>query len=309
MDNKQTLYVMVGLPGSGKTKAAYDLLNNGLCDVVISSDALRKELLGDENDQTNNQLVFEEYYNRMVKALINGKTVVVDATNITKKARRGVFDKLEKLKLKNLDVCAYVINTPLEVVYEQNKKRERVVPEEVIQKFLLSYQHPQFFEGFTHIKFLYPQTQQDLSLVATTQSQMDRFDQNNRHHLLTLGGHCEKVADNYIDNLNNNNHRYLYYAALWHDIGKLYTRSTDENGQSHYYSHAQYGAYVVASHLDLLPQMSIEEIQKVLFYINWHMQAHEWEKQGDSKKYIKLFGEELYSSLMQFAYYDGLAKS
>lgn len=41
-------YMMVGLPGSGKSFTAESIPNA----VVHSSDAIRAEVLGDENDQT-----------------------------------------------------------------------------------------------------------------------------------------------------------------------------------------------------------------------------------------------------------------
>lgn len=48
-------YMMVGLPGSGKSFTAESIPNA----VVHSSDAIRAEVLGDENDQTQQDLVFQ----------------------------------------------------------------------------------------------------------------------------------------------------------------------------------------------------------------------------------------------------------
>ena len=67
--------VMVGLAGSGKSTLAQKLKEKyvhvygesddfGRSNVVdiISSDAIRGELLGDENDQSKNDLVFKEVH-------------------------------------------------------------------------------------------------------------------------------------------------------------------------------------------------------------------------------------------------------
>lgn len=52
----QFFYMMVGLPGSGKSWYAGNKLPNA---VVHSSDAIREEILGDVTDQSNQQLVFQ----------------------------------------------------------------------------------------------------------------------------------------------------------------------------------------------------------------------------------------------------------
>lgn len=87
--------VMVGLSGSGKSYQAFNLAEYfhmsspkydgwGRADVVeiISSDSIREEILGDVNDQTQNDLVFKEVHNRIRRALLNHYHVIVDATNI-----------------------------------------------------------------------------------------------------------------------------------------------------------------------------------------------------------------------------------
>lgn len=50
-------YMMVGLPGSGKSFTAESIPNA----VVHSSDAIRAEVLGDENDQTQQDLVSKPF--------------------------------------------------------------------------------------------------------------------------------------------------------------------------------------------------------------------------------------------------------
>ena len=57
------LIVLVGLPASGKSTYANTLAEIPNT-IVLSSDKLRKELLGDESCQTNNQLVFDTLYRR-----------------------------------------------------------------------------------------------------------------------------------------------------------------------------------------------------------------------------------------------------
>lgn len=57
------------------------------------------------------------------------------------------------------------------------------------------------------------------------------FEQNNKWHIFDVYNHILNVVD-YVDpNLN------LRYAALFHDIGKPYVYSEDENGIGHFYGH------------------------------------------------------------------------
>lgn len=84
MTNKPTLYTLVGLPACGKSTYC---MNNNDC-VIISTDAIRKELYGDESAQTNNAKVYHIAHERIALALASGKNVIFDATNINKKARK-----------------------------------------------------------------------------------------------------------------------------------------------------------------------------------------------------------------------------
>ena len=59
-------YMMVGLPGSGKTTFAHNIEKGA---VVISSDIIRKELWGSEEKQGDNKIVFEELEKRAYDAL------------------------------------------------------------------------------------------------------------------------------------------------------------------------------------------------------------------------------------------------
>mgnify|MGYP003324219881 CR=1 FL=1 len=54
-------YMMVGLSGCGKSTYAATLNAK-----VISSDAIRAEVFGDENDQTHNAQVFEILHKRVI---------------------------------------------------------------------------------------------------------------------------------------------------------------------------------------------------------------------------------------------------
>ena len=131
------LYTMVGVPGSGKSTIAKQIPNA----VVISSDAIRKELYGAEEIQGDGKKVFDLVYKRIGEELAKGKDVVFDATNLTPWARKAVFRF-------NAEHIAVFVSTSLEECLKRNAARERKVPEEVIYSMYNRLIFPRRAEGF-----------------------------------------------------------------------------------------------------------------------------------------------------------------
>lgn len=134
------LYTMVGIPGSGKSTIANQIPNT----VVVSSDAIRKELYGAEEIQGNGKQVFDLVYKRIGKELAKGQDVVFDATNLTPWTRNAVF----RFTAEHI---AVFVNTSLDDCLERNAARERKVPEEVIYRMYHSLTCPSKTEGFKTI--------------------------------------------------------------------------------------------------------------------------------------------------------------
>lgn len=134
------LYTLCGLPGSGKSTAAEKL--DG---IIFSSDAIRKELYGDENIQGNGKQVFQVLNNRVRKALAEGKNAVYDATNITAKRRKNIVSSFDAEH-----ICIYV-DTPKEECIRRNANRERKVPIKVIERMARNFEPPTEEEGFSKI--------------------------------------------------------------------------------------------------------------------------------------------------------------
>ena len=158
------LYMLIGLPGSGKSTVAAELD----ADVILSSDEIREELFGDAALQYDedllrkargvediarrlgNRKVFTELYHRMHEHLSWDRDVVFDATNLTRKARHQAMLIAEENY--NRDVVACVVRTPLEECLRRNFSRKRVVPEEVIRSMNDSFEEPTIEEGFAEIR-------------------------------------------------------------------------------------------------------------------------------------------------------------
>lgn len=134
------LYTMIGIPGSGKSTIANQIPNT----VVISSDAIRKELYGAEEIQGNGKQVFDLVYKRIGEELAKGNDVVFDATNLTPRARKAVF------RFSAEHIAIYV-RTNLGTCLTRNAARFRTVPKEIIFKMNGRLIPPSKLEGFKTI--------------------------------------------------------------------------------------------------------------------------------------------------------------
>ena len=88
-------YMMVGLPGSGKSTKA-EQIKNEFGAQVFSSDALRKEKFGDEKVQKDANGIFKELLTRCAASLDSGHTTILDATNLSYKKRMEFLRELDK---------------------------------------------------------------------------------------------------------------------------------------------------------------------------------------------------------------------
>ena len=134
----QCFYMMVGLPGSGKSWYA----ENKLPDAVIhSSDTIREELLSDISDQNHQELVFQTLHDRVLSDLRAGKDVVYDATNVSYKRRMGFLHRVTAVNPQIKKVCVFMA-TPYILCVGRNANRERSVPENVIDRMYRGFDIP-----------------------------------------------------------------------------------------------------------------------------------------------------------------------
>lgn len=295
---KPKLIVMVGLPGSGKSAYAKELIKNKKADIILSSDSIREELTGDENNQTANDKVFKLLYQRMNDYLAEGKNVIIDATNTTLKSRLRIISGCKVSCSKE----AIVVNTTVLECYKRDNGRERTVGEQVINRFLSAFQCPQKFEGFDSIKFT--EKKNHNIQLSDILSRMKEFDQENPHHIFSLGKHC-LTLELELKKLGITNSSILY-AGVIHDVGKLLTKNKDDKGIAHYYNHDSIGTYYIVSHYKtFFFDKDIKDPLLTIFLVNYHMRAHkDFKTPKAENKYRKLFGNELYDLLIKFGECD-----
>lgn len=289
--------MMCGLPGSGKTTYAHELAEiNGA--VVYSSDVIRAELFGDENNQSNNDEVFKVLHDRIKQSLRNGVSAIYDATNISSKRRRAFL-----MELKNISCWkhCYIAATKFKDCLEANDSRGRTVPYEVIKRMYMNWNTPYYFEGWDliYIRYRDDYKRTDFDSALSWIDKHIRFDQHNPHHSLSLGRHCESVGDSLRDD-----DLTMYYAGLLHDCGKPFTKTfVNSKGETtevaHYYQHHCTGGY---DSLFFHYPEGVETLD-VSILINLHMMPYNWEKDAEHglstmRKYERIWGTELFEKVM-----------
>lgn len=142
--SKGVVVLAIGLPGSGKTTW---FKRRGV--TPLSSDMLRSILFDDITEQRYQGLVFST-----LRSLLRARLIArmpwnyVDASNLAPHERR---QWIKMAKGFGYEVHAVFFDVPLEVCLERNRKRERQVKEDVIQRMAAKLKAPTFEEGFGKI--------------------------------------------------------------------------------------------------------------------------------------------------------------
>jgi predicted kinase len=146
MNRKNTLIILAGISGSGKSTFAKLLEEQGWA--ITCPDRIRAFFYGDESIQGDGNKVFQYAFNNMVEHGKQGYDVVFDATNTTKKARKKVIEKARP----HFDfILCYYFYPSLVKSMNNQAKRERQVPREVLARQINQWQTPTLDEGFDYV--------------------------------------------------------------------------------------------------------------------------------------------------------------
>lgn len=151
---KSRLWVMVGIPGSGKSYWITNHVSSFTGSIrIVSRDTIRFNLLG-ENDEyfSKENEVFNRFIDKIKEGLDKNENVIADATHINSNSRGKLFRALGD-SLKDVEVNAIVMDTCLAKCLEQNEMREgrSFVPEAAIHNMWSNFSMPTFEEGFDNI--------------------------------------------------------------------------------------------------------------------------------------------------------------
>ena len=127
------IIVMVGIPGSGKSTIARNRFPNHK---RVSLDLVNTRQKEDEE---------------IANCLMNGKDIVIDNTNTTRRSRQKYIDAA---KLFGVSISAVYLQCPLDVALERNASRvgKERVPDNAVRFYNKILQRPSVEEGFDSVE-------------------------------------------------------------------------------------------------------------------------------------------------------------
>lgn len=149
MDNNLTLFLLCGVPASGKTtyskqlaeefgivRHSYDDMPNArVCDYKLS------------------QQVHKQWLENIRIDLLNGRSVVADNTSLNVEFRTKFLSKFSDIPCKRVLI---IMDTPIDMCLSRNKQRQGVerVPDGAIKMASHFYEKPSPFEQWDEIKIV-----------------------------------------------------------------------------------------------------------------------------------------------------------
>lgn len=148
-----TLWLLIGLPGSGKSTWAEQFRAAEPPLQLISTDAIRRELFGDEATQGPWLAIWRRVVESFQQAVVQTQQqafagAVYDATNAQRRGRRTVMEAARQAGFNRLQAVWF--DVPTAVCLERNRQRSRQVPVDVIETMArqLAGAPPHYEEGF-----------------------------------------------------------------------------------------------------------------------------------------------------------------
>lgn len=320
--NELRFIMMVGLPGSGKSTIALDMMKDRSDIIYISSDELREKMTGDVNNQEKNVDVFAKMLEMTKESLQRGFHVIYDATNIGRKKRKALLTQIPK----HVEKIALYVATDYKVVIEQNRKRERVVPKDVINRMYKNLQIPIYSEGWDKIVFEFEDEllENDLPKQFTDAIRagalfgregyeimgflaqffnpfFNIYDlaQDSKWHSFTVSRHTYYVYKYILDNYEGEDKELMLWVGLSHDLGKHFCKSFvnykgEETRYANFIGHENVGSQIA---MNLLKQMNFEDefIHKAVTLIQFHMYL--LNEKSNRERLLNQVGEEMFKQL------------
>lgn len=245
------LYMLIGLPSSGKSAWAEKKIEENKDIKYISSDKIREVFLKDINNQLHNETVFEIAHTAIKSFLKHGNDVVFDATNLSRRNRINLIKQLPDCEIK-----AILFAIPFEICCSRNDNRERTVPYEAMLKMYRSFEPPHYAEGFDTIDIISYNTIYPEDTFSYLEYMMEKnisCPHDNPNHTLSCGEHCLKAYSEIMTEENMEKYGcetldLLATAARYHDLSKykcktFYNMKGNLTEKAHYYFHEHLSAY------------------------------------------------------------------
>ena len=154
-----TLYIPVGIPAIGKTTFGKEMAKENPYLILISSDMIRKEIFGEQNDSDSDiwvtNVVLREMQRRTEEALKNGFSVYYDGENTGWGSRTALIKQVRALikQVREYVTKIVAIQFPLDTkkAFFQNELRSEKVGNSYISRIASSISMPKKEEGFDEI--------------------------------------------------------------------------------------------------------------------------------------------------------------
>lgn len=150
---KKTLTLLVGPPNAGKSTYIQSVANDSNVNVLSRDDLVMYHSNAWKHGYTyteawknvNHSLVDSELQKNFHEALKNDNEIVIDMTNMSKKARRKWINPARQ---NGYNVKIVVFFTGYDTIMERNKNREgKFIPENVIHSMMSGFTYPLFDEA------------------------------------------------------------------------------------------------------------------------------------------------------------------
>ena len=142
---------MVGLPYSGKTALTKELVSRFGFEAVSMDDVMDEKNLDPATmNQEDWNMVYSRGYEKLEKLLLEGKTVILDLGNLTRRERdtaRAIADKID------VPFKLIYINVPVKEIKTRRQKNEEIkergqLTEKTLQKAFDMWEEPSSDEKF-----------------------------------------------------------------------------------------------------------------------------------------------------------------
>lgn len=299
--------MMSGIPASGKTSFTKELADKENA-VIMSSDAIRKEIYGDENCQDDATRVFKLMKHRSNDALREGKNVIFDATNLSARIRTHIIK--QEIKANSYEI--YYMATPYYICQYRNKSRERQVSNETMERMYKSVQIPFKSEGWDKVEYVHKYSHVFESIeeirdrgiedgvdghlvdmlynadchdtlfnnivpvaLSSEFAKAYNMPHDSSYHSFSISRHIFHVIDRVKDIESPIDREILLLSALYHDVGKPFCKSFynfkgEKKRYASYIGHENVGAHIALC--DLYALGADEElIEEVVELVQNHM--------------------------------------
>lgn len=154
--NRPTAYILVGLPGSGKSTWIKSKNAEGNYVVVSSDDEIEKYAKSKGLTYSD---VFQDYVKTATNlmnanfrsAIANGSDIIWDQTNLSKKKRRSILDQLPK-SYRKIAVVFRVDADELQRRLDKRAQEEgKTIPTHIVDSMRKTFEIPTKEEGFHEI--------------------------------------------------------------------------------------------------------------------------------------------------------------